>query len=213
MSLMAAVTRELIAAGLEGEALIAAIGRIEQSIEPVKSSGAKRTARWRERHKTSQSVTVTLHPSPSPPSSDGSPTPLPITLSPTPSTQEPPSLRSAPTGGNTRGKRLALDWQPTPDDCRFAEVTLGHANWMPEIEKFRDYWHARAGPGAVKIDWRATWRNWIRKAYENGRNGRLQTAKPNGIQEALRRRLASFDADGNPGSPPAFELLPGGRSK
>lgn len=28
---------------------------------------------------------------------------------------------------------------------------------------FRDYWWAKAGADAAKVDWEATWRNWIRK--------------------------------------------------
>jgi len=27
---------------------------------------------------------------------------------------------------------------------------------------FRDYWIAKAGKDGVKLDWLATWRNWIR---------------------------------------------------
>ena len=29
-------------------------------------------------------------------------------------------------------------------------------------EQFRDYWSAKAGSGSTKLDWQATWRNWIR---------------------------------------------------
>jgi hypothetical protein len=29
-------------------------------------------------------------------------------------------------------------------------------------EQFRDYWSAKAGSGATKLDWQATWRNWVR---------------------------------------------------
>ena len=38
-----------------------------------------------------------------------------------------------------------------------------------EAEKFADYWHSKAGQGATKLDWQATWRNWIRRASEQGR--------------------------------------------
>ncbi|MCA1407306.1 hypothetical protein I6F26_14230 [Ensifer sp. IC3342] len=33
-----------------------------------------------------------------------------------------------------------------------------------EFEKFGDYWRAKAGREATKLDWQATWRNWIRNA-------------------------------------------------
>ena len=35
-----------------------------------------------------------------------------------------------------------------------------------EAEKFRNYWVARSGAGAIKRDWSATWRNWILNAME-----------------------------------------------
>jgi hypothetical protein len=29
-------------------------------------------------------------------------------------------------------------------------------------QRFRDYWLAKAGAHARKVDWLATWRNWVR---------------------------------------------------
>lgn len=31
------------------------------------------------------------------------------------------------------------------------------------FEEFRDYWIARPGAGGCKLEWAATWRNWVRK--------------------------------------------------
>lgn len=33
-----------------------------------------------------------------------------------------------------------------------------------EGEKFADHWHAASGKNAAKLDWLATWRNWVRNA-------------------------------------------------
>ena len=33
-----------------------------------------------------------------------------------------------------------------------------------EAAKFADFWHAKAGKDAAKLDWCATWRNWCRNA-------------------------------------------------
>lgn len=33
-----------------------------------------------------------------------------------------------------------------------------------ETKCFVDYWRARPGAGGTKLDWVATWRNWMRKA-------------------------------------------------
>jgi hypothetical protein len=34
-----------------------------------------------------------------------------------------------------------------------------------EAAKFCDYWKAASGRQATKLDWQATWRNWIRNAH------------------------------------------------
>jgi hypothetical protein len=71
-----------------------------------------------------------------------------------------------------RGSRLAADWYPDDAGLNFAkELGLRLYEIDNEANKFRDYWHARAGPGAVKRDWAATWRNWCRKAKETPSNG------------------------------------------
>ncbi|QEE09234.1 DUF1376 domain-containing protein [Bartonella kosoyi] len=64
-----------------------------------------------------------------------------------------------------RGCRLPADFEP---DYDFAiEEGLPPERVKVEIAKFRDYWHSKAGANATKIDWQATWRNWVRKAIEN----------------------------------------------
>jgi len=47
-----------------------------------------------------------------------------------------------------------------------------------EAEKFRDFWVSKAGRDAAKLDWLATWRNWMRNsktpkfsAINGGQNG------------------------------------------
>ena len=33
---------------------------------------------------------------------------------------------------------------------------------MQTFEKFKDYWISQPGQKGVKLDWFATWRNWVR---------------------------------------------------
>jgi hypothetical protein len=73
--------------------------------------------------------------------------------------------RTAAEPNVVRGSRLPADWQPTDADAEFARSILSYAHRV-EIEKFRDYWTAKAGAQAVKADWSATWRNWVRRAAE-----------------------------------------------
>jgi hypothetical protein len=36
------------------------------------------------------------------------------------------------------------------------------------FSEFRDYWIAVAGQRGVKLDWDATWRNWVRNQKQVG---------------------------------------------
>lgn len=80
----------------------------------------------------------------------------------------PPSVPPKSKSETKRGKRLALDWQ-LPDEWRdWARINFAHASAeMIELEgeKFRDYWHAKAGRDAAKLDWEAVWRNWCRRTF------------------------------------------------
>jgi hypothetical protein len=66
----------------------------------------------------------------------------------------------------SRGARLAQDWVLPKAWGEWAVEELG----MPadqvrtEAAKFRDYWCAKSGKDATKLDWQATWRNWCRNA-------------------------------------------------
>jgi hypothetical protein len=48
----------------------------------------------------------------------------------------------------------------------FAETELGKSRAHEEIEKFKDHWQGKAGLNALKVDWTATWRTWVRRADE-----------------------------------------------
>ena len=66
-----------------------------------------------------------------------------------------------------KGTRLPEDWQPSPDLIVTAtKLGLSAAQFDREVEKFRDYWHAKPGAGGVKLDWDGTARNWMRTAAE-----------------------------------------------
>lgn len=77
-----------------------------------------------------------------------------------------------------RGARLPDDWFLP---MAWGEWAVREKGMTPEAvrmeaEKFSDYWHARAGEGATKCDWQATWRNWIRRACEQGAGGARATS-------------------------------------
>lgn len=68
-----------------------------------------------------------------------------------------------------RGTRLPEDWKPPPSGC--PGLTLTPEFLAAEEAKFRDYWRAQPGQRGVKLDWDATWRNWLRRAAERVSGG------------------------------------------
>lgn len=98
-----------------------------------------------------------------------------------------------------RACRIPKDWQPDMNEARALGFTDDAARW--EADKFRDYWSARAGKGAAKLDWLATWRNWLKGAIENGRTKPKATPRHrNALVEAADRleREAILARGGDP---------------
>jgi hypothetical protein len=65
-----------------------------------------------------------------------------------------------------KGCRIPDDF-PAKPELEWAASECPQANAEAEAEKFRDYWSAVSGQRGVKLDWPATWRNWIRRSVEN----------------------------------------------
>ena len=68
---------------------------------------------------------------------------------------------------NKRGTRLPQDWLLPKAWGEWALAEF--KTWTPDVvrveaDKFRDFWHSKAGKEAAKLDWQATWRNWCRNA-------------------------------------------------
>jgi hypothetical protein len=64
-----------------------------------------------------------------------------------------------------RATRLPDDWSLPDDWQRWAqEAHAIDAQRAVRISlAFRDYWVAKPGRDACKLDWLGTWRNWVRK--------------------------------------------------
>ena len=61
-----------------------------------------------------------------------------------------------------RASRLPQDWQPNDRMLAFCENERPDLNALEVADTFRDYWVSQPGQKAVKADWEATWRNWVR---------------------------------------------------
>lgn len=58
--------------------------------------------------------------------------------------------------------RLPPDWMPSDADLDFCRTERSDLHAADVASRFRDYWSAKAGRDAAKLDWPATWRNWVR---------------------------------------------------
>lgn len=207
MSLSAAVIRELVAAGLSGDELIAACERIdaasEAALKPERSAGAARTARWRER-KASQSVTkrhgdvtsVTSAPLPL-----GSVSPAP------PSSPNPTPPKSPPMGGQkgsvTTTPRQALLAVLTDE---WAGAVLDHRQKIRKpltakaAELLAKAFDATGDPnGAAQMMIERGWQGFKLEWWQNDRNKpqNNRTSGGDAKLDALRFGLDGGDVFGN----------------
>lgn len=65
-----------------------------------------------------------------------------------------------------KGTRLPPDFRVPQDWIDFA---IEERQWTPEdtkaeAENFCDFWVSKPGAEASKLDWKATWRNWVRNS-------------------------------------------------
>jgi len=94
-----------------------------------------------------------------------------------------------------KGTRLPTDWAPSTDLVGYATAqgfTVERARL--EAEKFKNYWSAKSGAGAVKRDWDATWRNWILNVVERRHGGGTNSRRAFGAISIAGPRPTGTDA-------------------
>lgn len=77
-----------------------------------------------------------------------------------------PAVPPAKTSAPKKAERLSPTWtlRKAWGDWALAErPDFTQADVRKQAEMFRDHWVAKSGKDATKLDWEATWRNWIRK--------------------------------------------------
>lgn len=74
--------------------------------------------------------------------------------------------RSQAKRGTTRGTRLPTDFAVTAEMVDWARERVPHVDGRLETEKFINHWRSKTGRDATKLDWAATWRNWMLNAAE-----------------------------------------------
>lgn len=105
------------------------------------------------------------------------------------------------TAKSLKGHRLPANWVGDIHAAISEGLSEEQARWQEK--KFRDYWHAKSGKQALKVDWSATWRNWYRREIERLRENQERLCAlspgsntlPHSTQEdALYRNLINYQA-------------------
>ena len=105
--------------------------------------------------------------------------------------QEPLTNNHKPIEKKTLGKRLANDFSFPVEWEQFCQQTRPELSPIKTFDQFKDYWIAQAGQKGVKLDWFATWRNWVRSTNAPKQNPydvvRLTVAPSNEPDPALTK--------------------------
>lgn len=83
-----------------------------------------------------------------------------------------------PQGGKrakTKGTRLVADWMPSAELIAQMRAECPQVDLQAEHRIFVDYWIAQPGQKGVKLDWPATWRNWMRRKQGDASRGAPKT--------------------------------------
>jgi uncharacterized protein YdaU (DUF1376 family) len=105
------------------------------------------------------------------------------------------------------GKRLANDFSFPLEWEQFCKETRPELHPTRTFDQFKDYWIAQAGQKGVKLDWFATWRNWVRNTKAVKLNpadiGRVTVPPSNEPEPALLK----IEADRKKAVPIPLEVL------
>ena len=79
-----------------------------------------------------------------------------------------------------KGARLSENWTLPRPWGKWALQHLSEKEVRDQAERFRDFWIGVPGQRGIKLDWQATWRNWVRSAVARGAhvNGGPRPAQP-----------------------------------
>jgi len=107
----------------------------------------------------------------------------------------------------TLGKRLASDFSFPLEWEDFCQTERPELSPVKTFDQFKDYWIAQAGQKGVKLDWFATWRNWVRSTNAPKQNPadivRLTVPSRNEPDPALEK----IKADAKKAAPIPLEVL------
>ncbi|GGH34011.1 helix-turn-helix domain-containing protein [Microbacterium album] len=87
-----------------------------------------------------------------------------------------------------RGSRIPDPFVLTAEMKAWAAAEVPGLDVVVHTREFVDYWRAKSGKDATKVDWVATWRNWMRKAHRwQGERASTKPAPDDRLREGLER--------------------------
>jgi len=176
------------------DAMVASGCTAEQIAAVVKASmgkgktGAQRQAEYKARKDAERQMTENDVIFVSSDENDEDPLP-PKEKSPTPPKENTPISETT-----KRARRLADDWVLPASWGRWAlDEGYPEATIRLQADMFADFWQAKGGQDAAKLDWFKTWKNWMRKVPKVARSFGTPAPKPKSEfmqhQDAVQREL------------------------
>ena len=94
---------------------------------------------------------------------------------------------------STRGTRIPKGWTPSEAGMAYARSKgLTAAQTDAQFEIFVNFWTAKSGANATKLDWQATWRTWVSRSAERLPQNRNAQDLNGGFQSKGAKALAAF---------------------
>lgn len=107
-----------------------------------------------------------------------------------------PARERASSPDSRHGTRIPANFTVTDTMAGWAAEHIIGVDIRAETARFADYWRARPGRAACRLDWAATWRNWMRRAAEQASHARPPARREaeQAATDALFQRNADRDA-------------------
>jgi hypothetical protein len=96
-----------------------------------------------------------------------------------------------------RATRMTEDFELPVEWVNWVADNKPEVNARQTFEQFKDYWIAKAGADAAKLDWFSTWRNWVRRDIAR-KPAYQQVNKQAALEERNRAVMAEFLAQDEP---------------
>ena len=121
-------------------------------------------------------------------------------LSGIPGEEPKPKPKARAAGTTKRGTRLPDQFWVTSEMRQWAAEEVPGLDIDAHTRAFADYWRGAPGAKGVKLDWVATWRNWMRREHR-----RTVPGAPGARLTNEEKNLQQFQARYGGGSMPALE--------